>query len=219
MTIRAMQYPVSKRILLVEDHSLLSDGITQLISAVPDYEVVGVVADGLKVYAACQQLQPDLVILDLGLPGMDGNDVIHQLKQRWPDLTIIVLTADNNEHRAKAALRAGAISYILKRSPQQTLLSALQMAAVGRSYIDPSLDEQQIIKTDQPLDGQVRLTVRERQILKLIAEGSRNRDIAECLKITVKTVETHRLNLMRKLDAHSAVELTNWAIRLGIHSY
>ncbi len=197
---------------------MLSDGITQLISSLPDYEVVGVVVDGLKVYAACQQLHPDLVILDLGLPGMDGNDVIHQLKQRWVELTIIVLTADNNEHRAKAALSAGAISYILKRSPQQTLLSALQMAAAGRSYIDPSLDEQQIIKTDKLLDGQVRLTVRERQILKLIAEGSRNRDIAESLKITIKTVETHRLNLMRKLDAHSAVELTNWAIRLGIHN-
>ncbi|NMP26461.1 two component system response regulator [Rahnella sp. SAP-1] len=206
------------RVLLIEDHSLLSDGIKQLIASQLDYEVVGVVDDGLEAYASCQRLSPDLVILDLGLPGMDGNDVIYQLKQRWPELIIIVLTADSNEHRARSALEAGALSYVLKKSSQQTLLAALQMAKVGRAFIDPLLDQQQITET-KTLEGQVRLTLRERQILKLIAEGNRNRDIAESLKITIKTVETHRLNLMRKLDAHSAVELTNWAVRLGIHHF
>jgi len=206
----------TKRVVLIEDHSLISDGVKQLLSSLPGYQVAGEVTDGLEAYAACQRLAPDLVLMDLGLPGMDGIDVIHQLKQRWPELIIMVLTANSNEHRARAALEAGAIAYILKKSSQQTLLAALQAVRAGRTFLDPSLDQQQI--SEKPsLDGTVSLTVRERQILKLIAQALRNRDIAENLKITIKTVETHRLNLMRKLNAHSAVALTNWAVRLGIH--
>ncbi|MEG3130550.1 two component system response regulator [Pantoea cypripedii] len=205
-----------KRILLVEDHSLLSDGIKLLLSSLPDYQVVGAVADGLEAYSACQRLTPDIALVDLGLPGMSGNEVIRQLKQRWPEMIIIVLTAESAEHRARAALEAGAIAYILKKSSQQVLLTALQMAALGRTFLDPALNQQQITETPSH-EGQQKLTTRERQILKLIAEGNRNRDIAEKLIITIKTVETHRLNLMRKLEAHSAVELTNWAMRLGVH--
>ncbi|QGY32122.1 two component system response regulator [Pantoea cypripedii] len=205
-----------KRILLIEDHSFLSDGIKLLLSSLPDYQVVGAVADGLEAYAACQRLTPDIALVDLGLPGMSGNEVIRQLKQRWPEMIIIVLTAESAEHRARAALEAGAIAYILKKSSQQILLTALQMAALGRTFLDPALNQQQITEAPSP-EGQQKLTTRERQILKLIAEGNRNRDIAEKLIITIKTVETHRLNLMRKLQAHSAVELTNWAMRLGVH--
>lgn len=186
------------------------------MSSLPDYQVVGEVTDGLEAYAACQRLTPELVLMDLGLPGMDGIDVIYQLKQRWPELIVMVLTANSNEHRARAALDAGAVAYILKKSSQQILLAALQTVTAGRTFVDPALDQQQI--NEKPsLDGTVSLTVRERQILKLIAQALRNRDIAENLKITIKTVETHRLNLMRKLNAHSAVALTNWAVRLGIH--
>jgi two-component system, LuxR family, secretion system response regulator SsrB len=205
-----------KRILLIEDHSFLSDGIKLLLSSLPDYQVVGAVADGLEAYSACQRLTPDIALVDLGLPGMSGNEVIRQLKQRWPEMIIIVLTAESAEHRARAALEAGAIAYILKKSSQQILLTALQMAALGRTFLDPALNQQQITEAPSP-EGPQKLTTRERQILKLIAEGNRNRDIAEKLIITIKTVETHRLNLMRKLQAHSAVELTNWAMRLGVH--
>ncbi|WP_434634612.1 two component system response regulator [Chromobacterium sp. CV08] len=207
---------VVQRVLLVEDHSLLSSGIKNLLSASPAYHVVGEISNGLEVYSACLQLKPDLVLLDLGLPGMDGIDVIRQLRQRWPELAIIVITADSAEHRARAALEAGALAYVLKKSPQQILLAALQITSQGRTFLDPSLDLEQITET-RNVEGPTRLTMRESQVLKLIAQGMRNRDIAENLKITIKTVETHRLNLMRKLDAHNAVELTNWAIRLGIH--
>ncbi|AUH50647.1 DNA-binding response regulator [Chromobacterium sp. ATCC 53434] len=206
----------SRRVLLIEDHSLLSNGIKTLLSATSAYHVVGEIGDGLQAYAACQQLSPDMVLLDLGLPGMDGIDVIRQLTQRWPELVIIVITADSAEHRARAALEAGALAYVLKKSPQQTLLAALQVATHGRTFVDPALNLEQVTET-RNVEGPTRLTTRENQVLKLIAEGMRNRDIAENLKITIKTVETHRLNLMRKLDAHNAVELTNWAIRLGIH--
>ncbi|QXB90075.1 two component system response regulator [Providencia rettgeri] len=207
---------MKKKVLLVEDHELLSAGIKHFLSYLPEYEVIGVVCNGLQVYETCQKLNPDLVILDLGLPGMDGIDVICRLKQRWHDLNIIVLTADWEEHRACSALNAGAMGYVLKNSSQQTLLSALQSVVfMNRVFIDPSLSEAQIFELTQTKEP-VRLTTRERQILKLISEERRNRDIAEDLKITIKTVETHRLNLMRKLGTHSSVGLVKWAYRLGI---
>ncbi|MEQ4714402.1 two component system response regulator [Providencia alcalifaciens] len=207
---------MKKKVLLVEDHEILSAGIKHFLSYLPEYEVIGVVCNGLQVYETCQKLNPDLVILDLGLPGMDGIDVICRLKQRWHDLNIIVLTADREEHRACSALNAGAMGYVLKNSSQQTLLSALQSVVfMNRVFIDPSLSEAQIFELTQTKEP-VRLTTRERQILKLISEERRNRDIAEDLKITIKTVETHRLNLMRKLGTHSSVGLVKWAYRLGI---
>ncbi|CAI1196054.1 two component system response regulator [Serratia quinivorans] len=207
----------TKSIVLVEDHELLSTGIKHFLSQVPGYQVVGEVADGLQAYATCLDLQPDIVLLDLGLPGMDGIDVIYRLKQRWPELLVVVLTADNTEFRAQAALGAGAMGYILKRSSQQTLLAALKAVVAGQVYLDPDLNQAQIVESDSGLES-VRLTMRERQILKLIAEGQRNRDIAELLTINIKTVETHRLNLMRKLNVHNVAQLTNVAFRLGIHS-
>ncbi|MDM5065379.1 two component system response regulator [Aeromonas salmonicida] len=207
----------TKRIVLVEDHALLSAGIRHFLTQVPGYEIVGEVADGLQAYAMCLELQPDIVLLDLGLPGMDGIDVIHRLKQRWPSLIVVVLTADNAEYRAQTALGVGASGYILKKSPQHTLLAALKAVSAGQVYLDPELNQTQIVESADELES-ARLTMRERQVLKLIAEGRRNRDIAELLTINIKTVETHRLNLMRKLNVHNVAQLTNLAFRLGIHS-
>lgn len=208
------------RVLIVEDHALLIDGIRNLLASQPRYEVVGTVSDGLAVYEACQRLAPDMVLLDLGLPGMDGIDVIHQLRRRWEALRIVVVTASAEEHRGRAALSAGALAYVLKQSPQQVLLAALQHAALGKSYIDPALKLETLDAAERaPIPGDTPLTLRERQVLKLVAEGRRNRDIAELLSISLKTVETHRLNLMRKLDAHNAAELSNWARRLGVLEY
>jgi two-component system secretion response regulator SsrB len=208
--------PDKKRILIVEDHQILIYGIKKLLSTVATYEVVGDISDGLKVYGACLTLAPDVVLIDLGLPGMDGVDIIRQLKRRLPQLTIVVITAEASEHRAHDALAAGALGYILKKSSQQILLAGLQIALTGKVYLDPDLNPAQVAGTST-LDGPSKLTLRESQVLKLIAEGARNRDIAEQLRISIKTVETHRLNLMRKLDAHNIAELVNWAWRLGIH--
>ncbi|BEE11272.1 two component system response regulator [Aeromonas dhakensis] len=203
------------RVLIVEDHALLIDGIRNLLANQPRYVVVGAVSDGLAVYEACQRLTPDIVLLDLGLPGMDGIDVIHQLRRRWESLRIVVVTASSEEHRGREALAAGALAYVLKQSPQQTLLAALQHAAIGKRFVDPAL-KLETLESAQSSGAETPLTLRERQILKLVAEGKRNRDIAELLSISLKTVETHRLNLMRKLDAHNAAELSNWARRLGL---
>lgn len=203
------------RVLIVEDHALLIDGIRNLLANQPRYDVVGAVSDGLAVYEACQRLTPDMVLLDLGLPGMDGIDVIHQLRRRWESLRIVVVTASSEERRGREALAAGALAYVLKQSPQQTLLAALQHAAIGKRFVDPAL-KLETLESAQSSGAETPLTLRERQILKLVAEGKRNRDIAELLSISLKTVETHRLNLMRKLDAHNAAELSNWARRLGL---
>lgn len=209
-----------RSILIVEDHSLLADGIRSLLSTQPQYQVVGTVADGLQVYEACQRLQPDLVLLDLALPGMDGIDVIRQLRRRWGELKIVIFTAATEAHRGQQALAAGALGYVLKQSPQQVLLAAMQYAAIGKVYVDPALKLEALTQPAAELShGDTPLTLRERQVLKLVAEGKRNRDIAELLSISLKTVETHRLNLMRKLDAHNAAELSGWARRIGLLEY
>jgi two-component system secretion response regulator SsrB len=206
---------VALRVLIVEDHSLLVDGLRTLLGRQSRYEVVGAVSSGLQVYEACQRLSPDMVLLDLGLPGMDGIDVIHQLRRRWDALRIVVVTATAEEWRGQAALDAGAIGYVLKQSPQQVLLAALQYAALGKQYVDPAL-RLDSIQASGAAGGETPLTPRERQVLKLVAEGKCNRDVAVLLSISTKTVETHRLNLMRKLDVHKATELNNWARRLGL---
>ncbi len=205
------------RVLIAEDHPVLRLGLKSLLDSTPPYRVVGEVDNGLQVYEFCQTLQPDVVLLDLGLPGMHGIDVIVKLRQRWKELGIVVITADSAEHRARHALDAGANGYVLKNSSQDILLKVLWKVQHGHTALDPALNEAQINQTSA-CSNQVTLTPRENQVLKLIAEGDRNRDIAEKLSIAIKTVETHRLHLMRKLDAHNAAELVNWANRLGIHS-
>jgi two-component system, LuxR family, secretion system response regulator SsrB len=204
----------SHRLLIVDDHLLLRDGIKQALADEPSYRIVGEAEDGLGVYSACHALQPDIVVLDLGLPGMNGIEVIRQLKRRWPELIIVVLTADGTEFRAREALDAGASGYVLKAGSKDALLSALRITADGGTFLDPALDPTLVSAAFDSGERAI-LTGRERQILQLVAEGARNRDIAEKLSISIKTVETHRLNLMRKLNAHKAVELANWAHRLG----
>ncbi|TDR76592.1 two component system response regulator [Paludibacterium purpuratum] len=205
------------RVLIVEDHGLLADGVRYLLERQACYQVAGVVLDGCQVYQACLELQPELVLLDLGLPGMDGIDVIHLLRKRWPGLRILVFSAEAGERRCMQALGAGAMGYVLKRSARHVLLEGLSQVAAGRCYVDPALGGEPLCWRPAAGDGlDERLTPRERQILKLIAEGKRNREIASYLSVSIKTVETHRCNLMRKLDAHNAAELSTWARRIGL---
>ncbi|GAB3629252.1 DNA-binding response regulator [Pandoraea terrae] len=202
-------------VVIVEDHCLLADGLCQLFERVLNWRVLARVENGLEVYRACQTHQPDLVVLDLGLPGMDGVEVIRQCRQRWPALKIVVHSACGDIRRARGALDAGALSYVLKSSRHETMLTAARLAVAGRTFVDPAL---MASGSTHKLEvaGADALTHRELQVLKLIAEGHRNRDVAEALSISVKTVETHRLNLMRKIDAHSVADVVNSAHRLGL---
>ncbi|BAJ02234.1 two component system response regulator [Shewanella violacea] len=203
-------------ILVVDDHSLIFDGLRSCLAPYSELELVGFVEDGLAVYEQCLKLKPDLVFMDLKLPGMSGFDVIRQLRQRWPEMMIIMLTATVEEKSAREALDVGANGYVLKNSPKSTLLAAIKSVCKGKTFIDSSLDEQQVEALIGAVDGDMpMLTPREQQVLKLICEGRRNRDIAEDLVIGLKTVETHRMNLMRKLNAHNVAELIHWAQRLA----
>ncbi|WP_227723978.1 two component system response regulator [Yersinia proxima] len=209
---------MNTKLLIVDDHELIINGIKNMLAAYPRYQIVGEAENGLEVYNLCRQTEPDIVIIDLGLPGMNGFDVIIQLIRRWPAMKILVLTARHEEHYASRTLNNGALGYVLKKSPQKILIAAIQTVAAGKRYIDPALNSMLLSKLTQDSEtNQTILTPRERQILKLITEGSCNRIIATQLSISQKTVETHRLNMMKKLDMHKVAELIQWSYRLGLN--
>lgn len=205
------------KILLVDDHELIINGIINLLEPYPRFKIVAHIDDGLAVYNQCRIHEPDILVLDLGLPGINGLDLIPQLRSRWPQMSILAYTAHTEEYMAIRTLAAGALGYVLKNSRQQVLLAALQTVAVNKCYVDPALNREMIhTALSMEADNQELLTPRERQILKLIADGNTNRLIAEQLCISVKTVETHRLNIMRKLNVHKVTELLNCSRRLGL---
>ncbi|MEY4921729.1 MAG: hypothetical protein RLY17_446 [Pseudomonadota bacterium] len=205
------------KILLVDDHDLIINGIISLLSPYPRFRIIAHIDDGLEVYNACRIHQPDIVVLDPGLPGINGLDLIPQLRCRWPQIAILAYTAHVEEFMAIRTLAAGAMGYVLKNSSRQVLLAALQTVAVNKRYIDPALNREAInVALTITNENTEILTPRERQILRLIADSYTNRQIGEQLCISVKTVETHRLNIMRKLNVHKVTELLNCSRRLGL---
>jgi len=216
----SVRIPMKKKLILVDDHELIISGIKSMLSPYPYFEVVGQADNGLAVYRLCGDLNPDIVILDLGLPGMDGQDVLAQLLRRWPTMRVVVLTSRQAEHHAANALRLGALGFVLKGSPQHILLAAIQAVSSKKRYIDPALDHFRVFRLmNSTVSHPLSLTLRERQVLKQIAEGVGNQTIAANLSISPKTVDTHRLNIMRKLDVHKAIELVHWSHRLGLVEY
>lgn len=205
------------KILLVDDHEIIVNGIINALTPWPHFQVVGHSRNGLDVYNDCRVHEPDIIILDLSLPGLNGLDIIPQLRYRWPAMRILAYTAHQEEYMAIRTLAEGACGYVLKSSSQQVFLAALQMVALNKRFIDPALNQEAIqTALNAACNNQQILTARERQILKLIDEGYSNRLIAEKLFISVKTVETHRLNIMRKLKVHKVTELINCAKRMGL---
>ncbi|MBJ7263185.1 MAG: response regulator [Burkholderiaceae bacterium] len=203
------------RILIVENQALLFNMIRDLFSFPASVEVVGTEFGTQPVYEACLRIRPHLVLLDWGLKDLDGIDIIHQLRRRWESLRIVVVVASAEERCSNAALAAGALAYVSRQSPRQVLLAALQCATLGRTYIDTGLKlESPAIGTPKPRP--IMLSPCERQVLKLAAEGRNNREIAVMLGKKFKAVETHRLSLMRMLNADSLGDLRNWSRRLGL---
>lgn len=206
------------RLLIVDDHGMIREGLRALLADAPGIVVVGEAQDGHEAITQCRSLQPDVVLMDLKMPLLDGVSALTLIGRRWPKILIIALTSDVSEHNAALALEAGAVGYVLKRSRRDDLLQAIAEVRGGKIFIDAGLDVSQVIalrNSGETASG-ITLTERERQVLKLVAEGSRNRDVAEILCISLKTVETHRLNVMKKLDAHNAADMTQWAYRLGL---
>lgn len=212
------------RIVLAEDHRILREGLRFILSAKPNHKIVGEAENGLDAIKIVEKLMPDLIIIDLSMPKMNGLDAIAEIKIKSPDTRILVLTVHKAEEYVFNSLRAGADGYLLKDATHAELELAVENVLAGKCYLSPGitdklvegyLDGRKPVKTETSLDS---LTQRERQILKLIAEGHKNKDIADYFCISVKTVEKHRANLMKKLDLHSASELTAFAMEEGLVS-
>jgi DNA-binding NarL/FixJ family response regulator len=212
------------RIVIAEDHTILREGLRSLLTSGSEFEVVGEAEDGREAIRCVEKLKPDLILTDLSMPRMNGMEAIREIKKRSPETKILVLTVHKTEEYILATLQAGADGYLLKDSTHAELLMAVKHVLSGKRYISPGISDKVL---DGYLDGRrtlktrtswETLTQREREILKLIAEGYKNKEIADDLCISVKTVEKHRSNLMEKLDLHNIQALTAYAIEKGLVS-
>jgi two-component system, NarL family, response regulator NreC len=210
-------------IVLAEDHQILREGLRALLSAEPDLTVVGEAAEGLGVADMVERLRPDLLVVDLMMPGLGGLDVLVQVRQRVPQTRAIVLSMHADESYVLAALRNGAVGYVLKNAGVEDLLRAIRAVLGGQIYLSAPLSERAMVSyveraRESAGDAYDALTPREREVLHLVAEGRTSAEIAQRLSISPRTAEIHRTNLMRKLDLHSQTELVRYALRRGIIS-
>ena len=213
------------RIVIAEDHTILREGLRSLLSSDPNFEIIGEAEDGREAIRCVEKFKPDLILMDLSMPRMNGMEAISEIKKRFKETKILVLTFHKTEEYILATLKAGADGYILKDSTHAELMMAVKNVLSGKQYISPGISEKVIEgylegrKTLKTRTAWETLTQREREILKLIAEGYKNKEIADALCISVKTVEKHRANLMEKLDLHNVQALTTIAIEKGIVSH
>ena len=209
------------RVLLVEDHVVVRQGIKALFADEPDLEIVGEADDGREALQRVSELRPDVVLMDISMPGLNGIEATRQIRQSYPDVKVVVLSMHSNEEYVFQVLRAGASGYVLKQSDSSEVLTAIRAAIAGGSFLSPPVSRAVI--SDYVRRAEARgqgsdldlLTSREREVLQLLAEGLSNREIAEQLSISVKTVETHRSNMMGKLGINSKTELVKYALRKG----
>jgi two-component system response regulator NreC len=210
------------RVLLADDHTILRAGLKMMLNAQPDIETVGEASDGRQAISEAERLSPDVVIMDITMPECNGIDATRHIKRLLPDVRILVLTMHENEGYLFQTLRAGAAGYMLKEAADTDLISAIRVVASGRFYLSPSAqsmlvsDYLQRVHTGEERDSYSALTEREREILKLVAEGYTNNQIGERLFISPKTVDTHRTHVMDKLNLHSRAELVRYAMRRGL---
>jgi two-component system response regulator NreC len=208
-------------IVLADDHHVVRQGLRSLLEAEPGFSVIGETGDGLEVTQLVERLRPDVLVLDLMMPGLNGLEVTRQVSQRSPRTHVVILSMHANEAYVLEALRAGAVAYVLKESTSAELVRAVREAVAGRRYLSPPLSERAIEAYMQKaesatLDPYETLTAREREVLHLVAEGHTNAEIADRLFISRRTVETHRANLMRKLSLRTQTDLISYALRRGI---
>jgi DNA-binding NarL/FixJ family response regulator len=210
------------RIVIAEDHTILREGLRALLSSDPSYEIVGEAEDGRDAIRCVEKLMPDLLLIDLSMPRMNGMEAIRDIKKRYPEIKIIALTVHKTEEYILATLEAGADGYVLKDATHGELVMAINSVLSGKPFLSPGVSEKVIegylegkksLKSSSAWDA---LSQREREVLKLIAEGYKNKEIADILFISTKTVEKHRSNLMKKLDLHNAAALTAFAIEKGL---
>jgi len=207
------------RVLLADDHTLVRAGLKMLLESMPGIIVVGEAGDGLELISLVEKLQPHLVLMDIAMPGLNGLEATARLKKAWPDIRVLVLSMHQNEEYVRQALRNGAMAYLLKDAAPLELEQAIGAVLRGETYLSPAVsrgvvsDYVQRLRDDGQDDGH--LTPRQREVLQLIAEGQSSKDIARRLGLSVKTVETHRSQLMKQLNIHDVAGLVRYAMRIG----
>ena len=212
--------------VVADDHTIMREGLEALLGKEPDLEVVGTAADGRSAIEAVGQHKPDLVLMDLSMPGTDGNRAIAEIKRRYPDTRVVVLTLHRDNRHIHAALQAGADAYVLKDDGRAEVLAAVRSVAAGKRYISPAIAgtvmQGYMLGSAETLTGEAPswelLSSREREVLKLVAEGYKTREIAEYLSISTRTVDKHRASMMRKLELDSVSAVTAYAIENGLLS-
>lgn len=210
------------RVLIVENNNLLRHGLRSMITALPGYEVAGEASEGREAIRQAISLHPDLILMELSLPGMNGIEATAQIKKRLPEIRVLVLTAYKSDEYVTEAFRAGTDGYVLKDASYDQFVVAIHVVSSGKKYICPDVSMQLISgllhggDTSEAMTSWRRLTARERSILKLVAEGYTNRMAGELLNISAKTVEKHRASLMHKLGLRNVAELTLKALDMGL---
>lgn len=209
------------KIILAEDHHIVRQGLRALLEAEPGFFVIGEAADGLEALRLAEAEEPDVLVVDVMMPGLSGLEVARQVKERVSQTYVVVLSMYDNEAYVLEALRAGAEAYVLKDATSTELVDAIHDVLSGRRYLSPPLSERAIDTylqkaEETPLEPYETLTSREREVLHLVAEGYTSAEVAEQLHISPRTVETHRANMMRKLDLDSQTDVIRYALRRGI---
>jgi DNA-binding NarL/FixJ family response regulator len=209
-------------VLIVDDHAIVRDGICSLLALAGDMEVVGEAANGREGLEKARQLLPDVILMDMAMPIMDGLEAIRRIRKEFSEIKILILTQYDDKDHVFPVIQAGANGFISKTSASSELISGIRAVFAGESYLSPSIaklfveDYQRVALTEDIKDHYEQLTDREREILKLVVEGYKTQQIAEMLTITPKTVEGHKTSMMNKLGIHNTIELVKYAIRRGI---
>lgn len=212
------------RILLADDHTVMRKGLRLLLENHPGFIVVAEAADGREAVEACDREAPEVVVLDVGMPNLNGIEAARQISARHPRTSIVFLSMHSDESYVLRALKAGARAYLLKDSAEHDLISAIRAVSEGKAFFSPAISKMLVedyvrqMKDRDVEDSYDLLTGREREILQLLAEGKTNKEVATVLDLSVYTVETHRSNILQKLNLHSIPELILYAVRKGVIS-
>ena len=212
------------RVLLADDHTLIRAGLRMVVLSHPDFTVVGEANDGREAVALAEQLKPDVVVMDIGMPSLNGIEACRQIHDSLPGTQVIMLSMHSDEGYVLRALKAGAKGYMLKDSAEADLASAIRAVTAGKSFFSPAVskvlldDYMRKLKRTGAEDSFDLLSPREREVLQLVAEGKSSKDVANLLGLSVYTVETHRANIMQKLNLHNIPELILYAVRKGVIS-
>jgi DNA-binding NarL/FixJ family response regulator len=208
------------KVLLADDHAMVRQGFTVLLNAQPDIEVIGEAADGNEMVELAENLHPDVVLADISMPNLNGIEATKLIHQRNPEMPVVMITTHTSSSYVVRALRNGARGYVVKNDDFQHVIQAIKAVILGQRYLSTLVSEQIIdavvMGTSMEFNLDERISIREREILQLIAEGNSNSQIAKKLVISARTVETHRTNIMRKLELNSQIDILRYAIQHGL---